>query len=328
MKGVIANAGTTGSPDVRPRLAVSSCLLGEPVRYNGGHSRDRFLSGVLDPYVDWVPICPEMEAGLGTPRETLRQESSPRGPRLMTRTTRVDLTDRMTALAVGRAATLDVDGYVFKAKSPTCGIHGVPLYRDDGPPVDRRRQGLFAGTVMERHPLLPVEDEGRLHDALLRESFVERVFAHARLRALLSGDWRPRDLVAFHSRHKMQLLAHDPELYRQAGRVVAAAGTRPPAEVAADYAEVFQRTLATRATVGRNVNVLQHCLGMLALDPTRRADLVEVIDSYRAGLVPLSVPTTLLRHHARGEAAEYVRDQSYFSPFPDDLRLRNHVPSG
>ncbi|MCK2217972.1 DUF523 and DUF1722 domain-containing protein [Actinomadura sp. ATCC 31491] len=314
-------------PDARPRVAVSSCLLGEPVRYNGGHSRDRFLSDALDPYVDWVRICPEMEAGLGAPRETLRLEVSDEGPRLMTRTTRADLTDRMRGLAAERAAALDVDGYVFKAKSPTCGIHGVPVYRADGPPADRRNKGLFAGAIIDAHPLLPVEDEGRLHDALLRESFVERVFAHARLRALLTGDWRPRDLVAFHARHKMQLLAHDPIRYREAGRVVAVAGVRPREEVAAGYAELFRQALAAKATLGRNVNVLQHCMGMLALDPTRRADLVEVIESYRAGLVPLSVPTTLLRHHARGEAAEYVHDQTYFSPYPDGLRLRNHVPA-
>ncbi|MGA4991224.1 YbgA family protein [Nonomuraea bangladeshensis] len=317
----------TGRPDARPLVAVSSCLLGELVRYNGGHSRDRFLTDALDPYVDWIRICPEMEAGLGTPRETLRLEAADDGPRLRTRATHVDLTDRMRALAAERAAALDVDGYVFKAKSPTCGIHGVPVYRADGTPADRRNRGLFAETVIAAHPLLPVEDEGRLHDALLRESFVERVFAHARLRALLAGDWRPRDLVAFHARHKMQLLAHDPLRYRQAGRVVAEAGVRPHEEVAAAYAALFREALASKATLGRNVNVLQHAMGMLALDPTRRADLAEVIESYRAGVVPLSVPTTLLRHHARGEAAEYVRDQTYFSPYPDDLRLRNHVPA-
>jgi uncharacterized protein YbgA (DUF1722 family)/uncharacterized protein YbbK (DUF523 family) len=323
---VINEPGTAGEQAVRPRVAVSACLLGEPVRYNGGHSRDRFLTDVLGPYVDWVPVCPEMEAGLGTPRETLRQERSEEGPRLVTRTTRTDLTGRMTGLAAHRAAELDVDGYVFKAKSPTCGIHGVPVYRPDGAPAERRNRGLFSGIVMERHPLLPVEDEGRLHDPLLRESFVERVFAHARLRALVEGDWRPRDLISFHARHKMQLLAHDPVLYREAGRVVAAAGARPREEVAARYTETFRRTLATKATTGKNVNVLQHCLGMLDLDPVRRADVVDVIDAYQAGLVPLSVPTTLLRHHARGEAAAYVRDQTYFSPYPDALRLRHHVP--
>ncbi|GAA2647066.1 MULTISPECIES: YbgA family protein [Nonomuraea] len=305
---------------IRPRVAASSCLLGELVRFNGGHSRDRFLSGALDAHVDWVRICPEMEAGLGTPRETLRLESSAAGPRLMTRKTRLDLTDRMTALATERAAGLDVDGYVFKAKSPSCGIHGIPSTGGD-----RRNRGVFAGVVMDAHPLLPVEDEGRLHDALIRETFVERIFAHARLRALFATGWTPRDLVAFHARHKMQLLAHDPVGYREAGRVVARAGARPREELAADYTRVFCTTLARKAGVGRNVNVLHHCLGMITLDAARRADLVEVIASYQAGQVALSVPATLLRHHARGEGAGYVRDQTYFSPYPEDLGLRNHV---
>ncbi|GAA3176791.1 YbgA family protein [Nonomuraea roseoviolacea] len=319
--------GTAGL--VRPRVAVSSCLLGEPVRFNGGHSRDRFLSGPLDPYVDWVPICPEMELGLGTPRETLRLERSPSGPRLMTRKTRADLTGRMTALAEARAAALDVDGYVFKARSPTCGVHGIPLYPGaDGPPLDRRQRGVFAAAVVEAHPLLPVEDEGRLNDAVLREAFVERIFAHARLRALLAGDWRARDLVAFHTRHKMQLLAHDPAGYRAAGTVVARAGALPRAETAAAYAGAFRAAFAHRARTGRNVNALQHCLGMLGLDRARRDHLTGVIGSYRAGLLPLSVPAALIRHDAEGEdnpGAAYVRRQTFLSPYPEELALRHHV---
>ncbi|MDR8411669.1 DUF523 and DUF1722 domain-containing protein [Nonomuraea sp. 3-1Str] len=318
----------TGPAPVRPRVAVSSCLIGELVRFNGGHSRDRFLAGPLDPYVDWVPVCPEMEVGLGTPRETLRLERSPDGPRLMTRRTRADLTGRMAALAEARAAALDVDGYVFKSKSPTCGIHGIPLYPGaEGQPVDRRRRGVFAAAIVEAHPLLPVEDEGRLHDAVLREAFVERIFAHARLRALLEDDWRTRDLVAFHARHKMQLLAHDPAGHRAAGAVVARAGTRPRAEVASAYTGAFHAALAERARPGRNVNALQHCLGMLGLDPARRDHLAGVIGAYRAGLVPLSVPAALVRHDAEGEGAAYVRDQTFLSPYPDELALRHHVPA-
>ncbi|MFF5211274.1 YbgA family protein [Streptosporangium sp. NPDC000396] len=313
---------------VRPKVAVSSCLMGEPVRFNGGHSRDRFLSGELDPYVDWVRICPEMEIGLGSPRETLRLERSSRGPRLVTRKTRVDLTGRITSLAAERVRVLDVDGYVFKSKSPSCGVHGIPVYAGDTA-VDRRGRGVFAARILDAFPLLPVEDEGRLNDALLRETFVERIFAHARLRAFLESDWRARDLVAFHSRHKMQMLAHDPAAYREAGRVVAQAGVRSREELAADYAHAFRTAFARKAGIGRHVNVLHHCLGMMSdsLDQARRADLVEVIASYQAGRVALSVPATLLRHHARGEAAEYVRDQTYFSPYPEELRLRNHVPA-
>nr|WP_262841713.1 DUF523 and DUF1722 domain-containing protein [Sphaerisporangium corydalis] len=322
------------SGQVRPRVAVSSCLLGAAVRFNGGHSRDRFVSGALSAYVDWVPMCPEMDIGLGTPRETLRLERSPEGPRLMTRRTRADLTGPMTALAAGRAARLDADGYVFKSKSPSCGIHGIPLYTGEQGEqgeqvVDRRNRGLFADAIMTAHPLLPVEDEGRLHDDVLREAFVERIFAHARLRALFESDWRPRDLVAFHARHKMQILAHDPAGYRTMGRLVAEAGTCTRERLATGYGEAFRTALTVRATAGRHVNVLQHCLGMVSdhLDPVRRADLVEVIRSYQSRLVALSVPLALLRHHVLGSGMAYLAEQTYFTPYPDELRLRNHVPS-
>ncbi|WP_182905941.1 DUF523 and DUF1722 domain-containing protein [Microbispora sp. H13382] len=316
--------------EIRPRVAVSSCLLGAPVRFNGGHSRDRFLTGDLSEYVNWVPVCPEIEIGLGAPRETLRLERSAQGARLMTRRTREDLTAPMTALAAERAAGLgDVDGYVFKSRSPSCGLHGIPVYAGESGPADRRGRGIFAAAIAGARPELAVEDEGRLHDAVLREAFVERIFASARLRALLAGDWHPRDLVAFHARHKMQILAHAPAAYREIGRLVAAAGERPRDALAGEYARAFRTALAARATVGRHVNVLHHCLGMIGreLDPVRRADLAEVIASYRARRVALTVPLALLRHHARGAGVDYVRDQTYLSPYPDALRLRNHVPA-
>ncbi|MET8157737.1 DUF523 and DUF1722 domain-containing protein [Sphaerisporangium sp. NPDC005289] len=318
-----ANPPVNAERRPRPRIAVSSCLLGEPVRFNGGHSRDRFVSGALAPWVDWIPICPEIEIGLGAPRETLRLEAAPGGTRLMTRASRRDLTEPMTALAKARAAALRVDGYVFKAKSPTCGLHGVPVHGSG-----RRGRGLYAEAMIAAHPLLPVEDEGRLHDDVLREAFVERIFAHARLRALLEGQWRAGDLVAFHSRHKMQILAHDPAEYRRMGRLVAEAGTNAPERLASAYGRAFRVALATRASVGRNVNVLQHCLGMVSddLDGARRADLVEVIDAYRAHRVALSVPLALLRHHVKGTGMAYLAEQTYFSLYPDELGLRNHVP--
>jgi uncharacterized protein YbgA (DUF1722 family) len=181
--------------------------------------------------------------------------------------------------------------------------------------VDHKGKSMFAARILDVHPLLPVEDEERLNDALLRETFVEQIFAHARLRALLESDWRVHDLISFHARHKMQMLAQ--------------AGVRPREELAADYARVFGTAFATKTTIGRNVNVLQHCMGMMSasLDPARRADLAEVIAFYQAGRVALSVPATLLRHHARGKAAKYVRDQTYFSSYPEEFHLRNHVPA-
>ncbi|MEV4807001.1 DUF523 and DUF1722 domain-containing protein [Nonomuraea sp. NPDC049421] len=310
----------------RPRVAVSSCLLGEPVRHNGGHSRSRYLTDELAPFVDWLPLCPEMAIGLGAPREALRLERSPDGPRLMTRRSRRDLTPAMAELAAERTAELAADGYVFKAKSPSCGIHGIPLYAGENA-VTRQQRGMFADAVIEAHPLLPVEDDGRLNDAVRREAFTERIFAHARLRELLESPWKPRDLMAFQARHKMQLLAHTTEGYRETGRLAAQAGTRPSDEVAAAYSIAFRTAMATPTTVGRHVNVLQHCLGMIGdgLDPVRRADVAEVIASYQARRVALSVPLALLLHHARGAAATYVAEQTYFQPYPEDLRLRNHV---
>jgi uncharacterized protein YbbK (DUF523 family) len=215
-----AVAARTGQP--RPRIGVSSCLLGEQVRFNGGHSRSRFLTGDLAAHADWVPCCPEMAIGLGAPRETLRLTT---GGRLVNRSGTADHTAAVAAVPL----PADLDGYVLKSRSPTCGLHGIARYRDGGQPADRRGRGVFAQRIMETFPLLPVEEEGRLNDDLLREAFTERVFAAARLRGLLSGPWRARDLIAFHARHKLQLLAHDPGRDLLAGQVVAAAGRRPRA---------------------------------------------------------------------------------------------------
>ncbi|MGK5553112.1 YbgA family protein [Actinomadura kijaniata] len=305
----------------RPRVAVSGCLLGEPVRYNGGHSRNRFLADVLDAYVDWVSVCPEMEIGLGAPRPTLRLVERDGEVRLTTRDGSADHTDAMVALAERRAAELTgLDGWVLKSRSPSCGPRGVTRYKGEMP-VDRRSQGIFAGHLTRLRPTLAVEEDGRLNDPVLRAHFVERIFAHARLRALLDGDWAPRDLVAFHSAHKLQYLAHDPERYRRAGRLVARAGTGDRAGLAAEYAALFAEAFAVRPDRGRHVNALLHLYSPMSrhLDDARRRDLTQVIDSYGRGEVPLDVPMTLLRHHARGEDITYLDAQTYFDPYPAGL---------
>ena len=224
---------------VRPRVGVSSCLLGEEVRFNGGHKRYRFLTDELGPYVDWVPYCPEMEIGLGTPREAIRLTAA---GRLVNRGGTADHTAAMAALPL----PADLDGYVFKAKSPSCGIRAIPRYRDDGQrddglAADHAGRGLYASRVLSAFPLLATEDEGRLNDAGLREAFVERIFAAARLRALFGGPASAGTLVDFHARHKLQMLAHDPARYRSAGRVVAAADT---AWAALAYRDVFLAAMA------------------------------------------------------------------------------------
>ena len=227
----------------RPRVGVSSCLLGEEVRFNGGHKRYRFLTDDLDRYVDWVSYCPEMEIGLGTPREAIRLTAD---GRLVNRGGTADHTAAMAALPL----PADLDGYVFKAKSPSCGIRAIPRYRDDGRAAGAG-PGLYAARVLSAFPLLAVEDEGRLNDAELREAFVERIFAAARLRSLVGGHWSPGDLVTFHARHKLQMLAHDPARYRSAGRV-AAAGAASREQTALAYRDLFLAAMANPATRGRS----------------------------------------------------------------------------
>jgi uncharacterized protein YbbK (DUF523 family) len=238
-------------------VGVSSCLLGEKVRFDGGHKRFRFLTDELGPYVDWVPYCPEIEIGLGTPREPIRVTA---GGRLVNRSGTADHTASMAALPLPSG----IDGYVFKAKSPSCGVRGIPRYGASGV----YGPGLYAERVIAEFPLLAVQDEGRLNDAGLREAFVERVFAVARLRALLSGPWEPRDLVAFHARHKLQLLAHDPSGYRSAGRVVASAVVSR-ASTGAAYGELFLAAMATPATRGRNANALLHAYSRIGRSVAR-----------------------------------------------------------
>ncbi len=316
-----AAASRAGQPrPVRPRIGVSSCLLGEQVRFNGGHSHCRFLTDELGPHVDWVRCCPEMAIGLGAPRETLRLTT---GGRLVSRAGTVDHTAAVAAVPLPAG----LDGYVFKARSPTCGVHGIARYGEAGQPADHRGRGVFAQRLMAAFPLLPVEEDGRLNDDLLREAFAERVFAAARLRGLLSGPWRPRDLIAFHERHKLQLLAHDPGRCLLAGQIVADAGRRPRAETAAAYRELFCAAMAAKATRGRHANALQHAFSGAAqgLDRARREDLLTHIEAYRRGQAPLSVPVALLAHHASDGTLPWLAGQTYLQPFPAELRLRHSV---
>ena len=306
--------------EVRPRVGVSSCLLGEEVRFNGGHKRYRFLTDELGPHVDWVPYCPEVSIGLGTPREPIRLTAA---GRLVNRGGTADHTAAMAALPLPPG---DLDGYVFKAKSPSCGIRAIPRYGGDGVAARHDGRGLYADRVLTAFPLLTVEDEGRLNDAGLREAFCERIFATARLRSLFSGAWSAGDLVAFHARHKLQLLAHDPARYRAAGRVVARA-VEVPAQAA--YQDLFLAALASPATPGRTANALQHAYSRIGrtLGRPRRLDLVARIEAFRRGEEPLSVPVALLTHYASGGDFPWLTGQTFLRPFPPELRLRHSVPA-
>lgn len=316
-------------PHPRPVIGVSSCLLGAPVRYNGGHSRSRFLTDELGAYVDWLPICPEAEIGLGVPRQTLHLERAEAGDRVIAAKSRADHTDDLGRVADRHLAQLRrMDGYVLKNKSPSCGLFSLPVFNAEGERVDGRGRGVFAARLTGLFPELPVEEQGRLSDDVLREHFVERVFAHARLRRLFTSEWRPRDLVDFHSRQKLQLMAHTPEGYRAAGRIVARAGSDEPRRIEAEYTARFHQALATRTTRGKHVNALQHAFGMISsrLDDIRRHDMLGAMEKYRDGQMPLSLPMALIRHHCAAEGIAWVRDQTYLEPYPDELRLRNAVP--
>jgi uncharacterized protein YbgA (DUF1722 family)/uncharacterized protein YbbK (DUF523 family) len=320
-------SGTVVGND-RLRLGVSSCLLGEQVRFDGGHKHDRFLTEVLGRYVEWVPICPELEVGMGVPREAVRLQGAVDAPRMVGVRTRIDHTTAMRRFAAARVrelAALDLHGYVWKRGSPSCGMERVRVYGATGMPA-RRGRGLFAAAFIDAFPLVPVEEEGRLTDPVLRESFIERVFAYRRWRALATAPTRGA-LVAFHTAHKFQLLAHSPKHYRALGRLIAEQKGRRPAAVAAEYGMRFMEALALHATTAKHVNVLQHLAGFCRehLDASDRGELAALIEDYRSFLVPLVVPLTLLRHHIDRHQLAYVQGQTYLSPHPKELMLRNHV---
>ena len=312
----------------RPRIGISSCLLGEEVRFDGGHKRDTFLTQVLDSYVEWVRVCPEVEVGMGVPRETLRLVRVDGDTRMLTTRTGVDHTDSMRAWAKKRTTALagmDLRGYVLKKDSPSCGMERVKVYGDGG--GARVGIGTYAEVLKARFPSLPIEEEGRLTDPVLRENFIERVFAYDRLRALFDGRWTQASLVAFHTAHKMALLAHSTTAYQELGRLVAGGTKIPRPDLQRQYEELFMRTLARPATAKRHTNVLMHMAGHLKkiLDDDCRKELLDCIDEYRRGLVPLVVPVTLLRHYVRLHRIQYLAGQTYLEPHPRELMLRNHV---
>ena len=318
------------SPQRSIRIGVSSCLLGEEVRWDGGHQRDRFVTDVLGPFVEFVPVCPEVGSGLPTPRETLRLVGEVDQPRLVFGKSGGDHSEALEGFAreeLKRLEALDLCGYVLKKDSPSCGMERVKVYSPKGGSAVRRGVGLFARRLMEHFPLLPVEEDGRLNDPLLRETFVERVFAYRRWRDLLQEGFTPGRLVDFHRIHKYLLLAHSPKHYSELGRVVAQGKKATRAALRDDYGRLFMGAMGHKATVGRHYNVLQHMAGYFKdrLEEESRRELHQVLSDYRARLIPLVVPVTLIRHHVRVLGEAYLTDQVYLAPNPKELMLRNHV---
>jgi uncharacterized protein YbgA (DUF1722 family)/uncharacterized protein YbbK (DUF523 family) len=317
------------SPDLPIRVGISSCLLGEEVRYDGGHQKDAYITGVLARHFTWVPVCPELEVGMGVPREPIRLVGDAAAPRLMGVTSGTDHTERMREFAgrlVDELRRRELSGYILKRASPSCGLERVKVHAGDGPPA-RTGTGLFARALTDALPLLPVEEEGRLNDAHLRDNFITRVFAYRRLAALRESAPRPAAVVEFHTAHKYLLLAHNPAAYARLGRLVAEIARPPRAGRLDEYGERFMRALETRATIAKHVNVLQHIMGFFKkqLSAAEKRELAGVIGDYAAGLVPLVVPITLINHYVARFEVAYVRDQIYLRPHPKELMLRNHV---
>jgi len=316
--------------DDRIRVGISACLLGQNVRYDGGHKLDRYIRDTLGQYLEFVPVCPEVECGLGVPREAMRLVGDRNSPRLVTVRTGRDLTAQMLAWARGRLEELEaqgVCGFIFKSGSPSSGMERVKVYTEGGMPSQRGR-GLFARAFMERFPLLPVEDDGRLHDPKIRENFVERLFVMRRWRELRS-DRRggASALVDFHTRHKLLIMSHSPKHLREMGRLVAQARAMPRTRLLELYETSLMGALSLRATPSKHANVLQHMLGYFKkeLSGDEKQEMLELIEALRRGHIPLIVPVTLMKHYVRKYGQRYLTEQVYLSPHPLELQLRNHV---
>jgi uncharacterized protein YbgA (DUF1722 family)/uncharacterized protein YbbK (DUF523 family) len=310
------------------KVGISACLLGEKVRYDGGHTLDPFLASTLGQYVRFVPVCPEVECGLPVPREAMRLEGDPEHPRLMTRHTRIDHTGRMLAWAGGRVEELareELAGFIFKSRSPSSGMERVKVYTATG--MVKKGVGMFARELMRRLPLLPVEDEGRLQDPGLRENFIERLFVYQRWRQLRRDHPGRGGLVEFHTDHKLLVLAHSTEHYRELGRLVARAAEHEPGELFAAYERLLMTALRLKTTPRKNANVLQHIMGYFKkqLTADEKRELQEVVDQYRRELLPLIVPVTLINHYVRKYGEQYLARQWYLHPHPIELKLRNHA---
>lgn len=311
------------------RIGVSRCLLGEAVRYDGQHKHDHFLTDTLGRFFDFVGVCPEVECGLGVPRESMRLVGDPAHPRLVTTRTGVDLTARMEDWVAQRIVELekeDLGGFLFKSRSPSSGMENVKVYNEKGG-SSGKAPGLFAKAFMEHFPTLPCEDEGRLNDPDLRENFIERVFTLWRFRQAVRAKPTLAALMGFHARNKYLIQSHHETLGREMGRELAGLKAREARAHIPRYEAKLMRALRTPATVRKHTNILQHMLGYLrgVADDADRKELADIIEGYHRELLPLIVPVTMLRHYVEKHGIEYLRDQYYLNPHPMELKLRNHA---
>ena len=311
------------------KIGISSCLLGNEVRWNAGHKKDKYLTNILGQFVDYVPVCPEVEAGFGIPRETFRLVGDPEQPRLITFKSKVDHTDRMLDWAKKRLKGLeseDLCGFIFKSDSPSSGMIRVKVYNEKGMP-HKVGVGIFARAFMEHFPLIPVEDDGRLNDPMIRENFILQIFTMKRWRDNLARRRSMGSLVDFHTRNKLLILSHSQKHYRLMGKLVAEGKKLPIKELYDQYQLLLMEALKLKSTIRKNGNVLQHLMGYFKkqLTPDEKQELLEIFEQYRNQLVPLIVPITLINHFVRKCDQPYLKQQTYLNPHPMELKLRTYV---
>ena len=309
------------------KVGIASCLLGNPVRWNGGHKLDRFIVHTLGQHIDFVPVCPESECGLGIPRDTMHLAGDPAAPRLVTTKTGEDKTDQMQRWAKKRIQELaaeDLCGYIFKTKSPSNGMRKLKVFKTREQ-IFYNGVGIYARMFMDRFPNLPVIDDGMLHDPGLRSNFIEQIFALRRWREVLAERKTVGRVVAFHTRQKLLIMSHSPKHYREMGKLVAAGKTMPPSKLYDRYEALLLESLRLKTTIKKHINVLQHILGYFKkqLSPDEKQEMLALIDAYRAQDVPLIVPITLANHYVRKYDQPYLKQQTYLNPHPLDLKLRS-----
>lgn len=309
-------------------VGVSACLLGREVRFDGGHKRSRFITDTLAEYFGFAAFCPEVAIGMGTPRQPIRLTGDASNPEAVGVKT-PELVVSQPLRTYGKKVASDAHelcGFIFKEDSPSCGMERVKVYNDKGMP-ERSGTGLFARKIMKAHPLLPVEEEGRLNDAALRDNFITRVYVYARWKALIDSGISKSGLIKFHTGHKYLVMSHSTVTYRQLGWMLSDLNRASLDDIADSYITRLMQTLSVPATRKRHTNVLQHLLGYLKnnLGSDHRADLNETIDAYRRGEFPLVVPIRLLQHHFSSHPHSYIKEQVYLNPHPQALQLRNNL---
>lgn len=310
-------------------VGISTCLLGKEVRHDGGHKHSRYCTQVLAKHFEFRSICPELEAGLGVPRPAIHLREHEDGLHLVESKGSKDHTEGMqNFIAEVLPSLANLRGYILMAKSPSCGMERIKIHNAEGSFMHRDGRGMFAEALMKAYPLMPVEEEGRLHDNMLRENFIERVFAYDDWMQNVAGENLTKQaLIDFHTRHKFTLLAHSEKIYRQLGPMLGDLKSEPLEQIADRYIHQFMEAMTQRVSRGSHVNAMQHLLGFLkeGMSAEEKTVLLEQIEAYRRGEIPLVVPMTLLRLAQRKEPVDYLHSQKYLTPYPDELGLRNNV---